>query len=26
MHITGENPVNSYVCVHLVIFSAYYCW
>jgi len=26
MHITGENTVKSYACVHLVVFAAYYCW
>jgi len=25
MHITGENTVNSYAWVHLVVFYAY-CW
>jgi len=24
MHITGEKPVKSYACVHLVVFYAYY--
>ena len=24
MHITGENMVNSYALVHLVVFYAYY--
>jgi len=24
MHITGENTVNSYAWVHLVVFYAYY--
>jgi len=24
MHITGEDPVNSYAWVHLVVFYAYY--
>ena len=26
MHITGENTVNSYASVHLVVFYAYYWW
>jgi len=26
MHITGEKPVKSYACVHLVVFYAYYWW
>jgi len=26
MHITGENKVNSYAYVHLVVFYAYYWW
>jgi len=26
MHITGENTVNSYAWVHLVLFYAYYWW
>jgi len=24
MHITGENTVNGYVCVHLVVVYGYY--
>jgi len=26
MHITGENMVNSYACIHLVVFYAYSWW
>jgi len=26
MHITGENTVKRYACVHLMVFYAYYWW
>jgi len=26
MHITGENTVNSYACVNLMVFYVYFCW
>jgi len=26
MHITDENTVNSFACIHSVVFYAYYWW
>jgi len=26
MHITVENTVKSYACVHLVVFNAFFWW